>query len=77
MMANPLGGLDRFLAELGGGNSPVAPSSPVYEEPVEPEMVSLDELLAEEEGHNPAPAEENWDDGYRQPYGSMDTDRMN
>ena len=42
------GGLDRFLAELG---SPRENSSriPSFEEPAAPEMVSLDDLLAEEE----------------------------
>ncbi len=77
MMANPLGGLDRFLAELGGGSTHVSPSIPVFEEPAEPEMVSLDELLAEEEGHGSEKSDDNWDDGYRQPYGSLDNDRMN
>ncbi len=43
------GGLDRFLAELGGSRE-VSSQIPAFEEPSSPEMVSLDDLLAEEEG---------------------------
>jgi chromosome partitioning protein len=42
------GGLDGFLAALGGA-SVVSAGIPAFEEPPVPEMVSLDELLAEEE----------------------------
>lgn len=42
------GGLGRFLAALGGAPA-VAGSIPAFDEPSAPEMVSLDELLAEEE----------------------------
>lgn len=42
------GGLDRFLAELGGARE-VSSRIPAFEEPSSPEMVSLDDLLAEEE----------------------------
>lgn len=42
------GGLDGFLTALGGNHS-VASSIPAFEEPNAPEIVSLDDLLAEEE----------------------------
>jgi chromosome partitioning protein len=42
------GGLDRFLAELGGSRE-ASSHIPAFEEPAAPEMVSLDDLLAEEE----------------------------
>jgi len=42
-----LGGLDRFLDDLAGGSG--GPTVPRYEEPEKPDMVSLDDLLAEEE----------------------------
>ena len=42
------GGLDRLLADLGGSREVSSPI-PAFEEPSSPEMVSLDELLAEEE----------------------------
>ena len=42
------GGLDRFLAELGNPRE-ISSGIPSFEEPVVPEMVSLDDLLAEEE----------------------------
>jgi chromosome partitioning protein len=45
------GGLDRFLAELGGSRE-VSSRIPAFEEPSSPEMVSLDDLLAEEEGQS-------------------------
>jgi|GEM_PF-590761 len=56
------GGLDRFLAALGGAERSES-SVPVFEEPTTPEMVSLDDLLAEEEskGHK---SDEDWDDEY-------------
>jgi chromosome partitioning protein len=43
-----VGGLDRFLAELGGSRE-TSTRIPAFEEPPSPEMVSLDDLLAEEE----------------------------
>ncbi|MBU8869348.1 MAG: ParA family protein [Gemmatimonadales bacterium] len=42
------GGLDRFLAELSGPGE-ISSRIPSFEEPSAPEMVSLDDLLAEEE----------------------------
>ncbi|MFH2052301.1 MAG: ParA family protein [bacterium] len=44
-----LAGLGRFLAELRGGG-PADPGIAPFDEPALPEMVSLDDLLAEEEG---------------------------
>lgn len=41
-------GLDRFLADLGGSRG-TGSRIPSFEEPMIPEMVSLDDLLAEEE----------------------------
>ncbi len=63
------GGLDRFLAELGGSRE-VSSKISSFEEPAAPEMVSLDDLLAEEEsGENNG---DDWtDDGWpsrRQPH---------
>jgi len=59
-------GLNRFLAELGGSPADT-PNIPVYEEPVEPEMVSLDDLLAEEENqsHSSRKTWDDWDQGFR------------
>lgn len=58
------GGLDRFLADMGGPEE-TASSIPSFEEPVVPEIVSLDDLLAEEEGlNNHEKADEDWDGGY-------------
>ncbi len=66
---NPLkmpeaGGFDRFLADLGGPLQ-VASSIPSFEEPPAPEIVSLDDLLAEEEdqGHHEK-TDEDWDEGF-------------
>ena len=56
------GGLDRFLAELGGSRE-VSSRIPSFEEPAAPEMVSLDDLLAEEESE--AADGDKWsDDGW-------------
>ncbi len=55
------GGLDGFLAALGGA-SVVSSSIPVFEEPQAPEMVSLDDLLAEEEEGQDREAED-WEEG--------------
>ena len=44
-----MAGLGRFLAELRGGG-PAKPGIAPFDEPPMPEMVSLDDLLAEEEG---------------------------
>ncbi len=58
------GGLDSFLADLGGNQ--VSSQIPVYEEPAAPEMVSLDDLLAEEENqaHSSRSKWDDWDHGY-------------
>ncbi len=60
-----MGGLDRFLTELGG-SQPASPQIPTYEEPAVPEMVSLDDLLAEEENqtHSSGTKWNDWDDGF-------------
>ncbi len=60
-----LGGLDRFLSALGG-SLPVSTQIPAYEEPVMPEMVSLDDLLAEEENeaHSSGRKWNDWDGGF-------------
>lgn len=60
-----MGGLDRFLSALSGG-LPVSPQIPAYEEPVMPEMVSLDDLLAEEEdeAHSSSRKWNDWEDGF-------------
>ncbi len=55
-----LGDLTRFLAELGGAPA-TAPDIPDYEEPHEPEMVSLDDLLAEEENQSHS-SRKTWDE---------------
>ena len=58
------GGLDRFLADMGGPEES-ALSIPAFEEPIVPEIVSLDDLLAEEEGLNKnEKTDEDWDEGY-------------
>ncbi|MCK9996453.1 MAG: ParA family protein [Candidatus Krumholzibacteria bacterium] len=58
------GGLDRFLADMGGPEE-TASSIPSFEEPIVPEIVSLDELLAEEENQNKhEKTDEDWDEGY-------------
>jgi len=59
------GGLDRFLSALGG-SLPVSTQIPAYEEPVMPEMVSLDDLLAEEEdeAHSSSRKWNDWEDGF-------------
>ncbi len=41
-----------------------SPAQVVYEEPETPEMVSLDDLLAEEENRNDKPADDEWEEGY-------------
>ena len=55
------GGLDGFLAALGGA-SVVSSTIPSFEEPLAPEMVSLDDLLAEEEAGQHRESDE-WDEG--------------
>lgn len=55
------GGLDGFLAALGGA-SMVSSTIPSFEEPETPEMVSLDDLLAEEEAGQ-AEEKDDWDEG--------------
>ncbi len=67
-------GLNRFLAELGGGST-TAPTIPNYEEPVEPEMVSLDDLLAEEENQSHS-SKNTWDE-WDQDFNSDDPDSNN
>jgi len=58
------GGLDSFLADLGGSKE-AASSIPSFEEPSVPEIVSLDDLLAEEENRgNHEKSDEDWDEGY-------------
>jgi chromosome partitioning protein len=58
-------GFDRFIAELGGAKA-VSQSIPQYEEPAAPEMVSLDDLLAEEEdqAHSSRNQWADWDQGF-------------
>lgn len=57
-------GLESFLAELGG-SGPATSSIPSFEEPSVPEIVSLDDLLAEEENRgNHEKTDEEWDEGY-------------
>ncbi len=60
-----LGGLGRFLSALGG-TQPVSPQIPAYEEPPVPEMVSLDDLLAEEENqaHSSNRKWDDWEQGF-------------
>ena len=60
-----LEGLNRFLAELGGAPTST-PEIPISEEPAEPEMVSLDDLLAEEENqsHSSRKMWDDWDQDY-------------
>ncbi len=60
-----LGGLNRFLAELNG-TPESTPEIPIFQEPVEPEMVSLDDLLAEEENqsHSSRKTWDEWDQDY-------------
>jgi chromosome partitioning protein len=55
------GGLDRFLNALGGASA-ASSQIPSFEEPQIPEMVSLDDLLAEEEAGEDN-GNEDWDDG--------------
>ena len=55
-------GLDRFLAELGGPRQ-ISARIPSFEEPSSPEMVSLDDLLAEEEDGNGEVDGDEWSDG--------------
>jgi chromosome partitioning protein len=55
------GGLSGFLAALGGASA-VADSIPAFDEPLAPEMVSLDELLAEEEAGQDREYDD-WDEG--------------
>lgn len=59
--AAPADGLDRFLKELGGAiDGPSSGSS--FDEPGGPEIVSLDDLLAEEESpDSPERNDEEWD----------------
>lgn len=69
------GGLDRFLNDLGSGSTSIASTIPPFEEPRVPEMVSLDDLLAEEEQQSKS--NEDWDeDGYWSRDGS-DPERLN
>jgi len=60
-----MGGLDRFLSALSG-NPPSPTQIPACEEPVMPEMVSLDDLLAEEENqsHSSSSKWGDWEDGF-------------
>ena len=70
------GGLDKFLADLGGPQMVVS-SIPSFEEPAEPEMVSLDDLLAEEEDRGDLEKkDENWDEGFWN-HDSKGEDRFN
>ncbi len=55
------GGLEGFLNALGAGRN-VASSIPAFEEPQAPEMVSLDDLLAEEE-QSQRQGSDDWDEG--------------
>jgi chromosome partitioning protein len=60
-----LGGLDRFLSALGA-TQPVPTQIPTHEEPAAPEMVSLDDLLAEEENqaHSSSRKWDDWEQGF-------------
>ncbi len=61
------GGLEKLLAELGGLPAE-GPSAPATEDPVTPEMVSLDELLAEEENQNRRESsDDDWGNGFWNP----------
>jgi len=53
---------ERFLQDLGGGEDPTPPVR--YEEPSEPDMVSLDDLLAEEEQGQSRSDDRDWDEGH-------------
>jgi len=56
--------LARFLDDIGGSD-PATPAAPAFEEPTGPEIVSLDELLAEEEDRShPGQKDEEWDAGF-------------
>ena len=69
-------GLDRFLDDLGGPQL-VASSIPSFEEPATPEIVSLDDLLAEEEGRGDLEkTNEDWDEGFWN-HESESRDRIN
>ncbi len=60
-------GLDRFLSDLGGSGQGVG-SVPSFEEPSSPEIVSLDDLLAEEENRSDQThGDEEWDEGLWNP----------
>ena len=62
--AGGVGGLDKFLADLGGSPADET-SAPAFEEPATPEIVSLDDLLAEEESQGPRDArDEDWEGGF-------------
>jgi chromosome partitioning protein len=69
-------GLGRFLADLGVP-TPAPPPNPVVEKPATPEIVSLDDLLAEEEDRgDPELADTEWEDGIWNPDGDGD-ERVN
>jgi chromosome partitioning protein len=60
-------GLDRLLSELGESGQGTG-SFPFFEKPTGPEIVSLDELLAEEENRNEhTSGDEEWDEGLWNP----------
>ena len=58
------GGLDKFLTDLGGSRTE-GPEGPPFEDPMTPEIVSLDELLAEEEnqGHKES-SDDEWGNSF-------------
>jgi len=59
----PDDGLERFLTDLGGSQQTPL-SQPSIKEPTTPEIVSLDELLAEEEDRSDhGKVDEEWDEG--------------
>lgn len=60
----PAGGLDRFLADLADGPETRVTQVSPFEDNSLPEMVSLDELLVEEERGGASDGTAEWDDGY-------------
>jgi chromosome partitioning protein len=63
----PDDGLERFITDLGASLQAASSPSPI-EEPTTPEIVSLDDLLAEEEGRSDhGKADDDWDEGMWNP----------
>jgi hypothetical protein len=63
----PDDGLERFITDLGASLQAASSPSPI-EEPTTPEIVSLDDLLAEEEDRSDhGKADDDWDEGMWNP----------